>query len=342
MRSSCVVALHDLLLAAAIELIAGMPDQDAFGRLVAPHRHALHAHCYRMLGSFEDAEDALQETLLRAWKARAAFERGRPPRPWLFRIATNVCLDALAQRPRRVLPIHRALPAGAGDGAGEPSVDVPWLEPYPDDALGPEASYEEREAVELAFIAALQHLPPRQRAVLILREVLGFSAREVAATLDTTSHAVNSALQRARGTLEGRLPARSQQATLRSLGDARVRRLVRDYIAAWERRDVDALVALLAEDVTLEMPPYPNWFRGRDAVIAFIVGTGRPALRHRPVRANGQPGVAWYVADVASSTYRPASIEVLAIAGERMGAITAFASPALFARFGLPDGAHSG
>ena len=236
-----------------------------------------------------------------------------------------------------MLPVDVRPPAGEGDGAGEPLTETPWLEPYPDDALGPEAGYEQREGVELAFIAALQHLPARQRAVLILREVLGFSAREVATTLDTTTAAVNSALQRARRTIETRLPERSQQATLRALGDERVSRLVRDYIAAWERRDVDALVALLADDATLAMPPYPNWFRGRDAIIAFIVGTGRPGLRHVPVHANAQHGVAWYVPEPGATTYRAASIELLTLDGDRIGTITAFASPALFARFGLPE-----
>ena len=208
-------------------------DEDAFRRLVEEHRSELHAHCYRMLGSVTEAEDAVQESLLRAWRGLSRFERGRPLRPWLYNIATNTCLDALARRPKRMLPTDYGRPLSADADPGEPLAESVWIEPYPDERLGlgtgytaPEARYERREAVELAFIAALQHLPARQRAVLILREVLGFSAREVAQTLETTTASVNSALQRARKTVEERLPEQSQQATLRALGDERTRELV--------------------------------------------------------------------------------------------------------------------
>ena len=232
-------------------------DDEAFRALVEPHRDGLHAHCYRMLGSLQDAEDALQETLLRCWRGLARFDRARPLRPWLYRIATNVCMTALARRSRRVLSLD-APPASPDDGAGEPLAESLWLEPYP---LAPEASYEERESVELAFIAALQHLPPRQRAVLIMREVLGFSAREVAQALETTASSVNSALQRARKTVEDELPDRSQQQTLRTLGDEQAAQVVRDYVAAWETRNVDAMVAMLVREATFAMPPQPNWFQ---------------------------------------------------------------------------------
>src|SRR6266540_3019985 len=252
-------------------------DEDAFRDLVEPYRGELHAHCYRMLGSLHDADDALQDTLLRAWRGLSGFEAGRPLRPWLYLIATNACLDAIAKRPKRVRPIDVSPPSGEGIGPGEPLTESPWLEPYPDEILGledgyaaPEASYEQRESVELAFTAALQHLPARQRAVLILREVLGFSAREVAESLETSDASVNSALQRARKTVDERLPARSQQATLRALGDDGFRELVEGYVAAWESRDVDAIVAMLVEDASFAMPPFPNWWQGRDAVIAFI------------------------------------------------------------------------
>jgi RNA polymerase sigma-70 factor, ECF subfamily len=318
-------------------------DQEAFRRLVEPHRAPLHAHCYRMLGSLHDADDALQETLLRAWRGLARFERGRPLRPWLYRIATNACLDALAKRPRRMMPIDHAPPARSSDGSGEPLLEKPWLEPYPDDRLGleegyaaPDARYEQREAIELAFVAAIQHLPARQRAVLLLREVLGFSAREVASALDTTAAAVNSALQRAHKRVDERVPPRSQQAGLRALGDERGRDLVRRYVDATAKRDIDALVALLVEDATFAMPPYPHWWRGRDDVVAFVASTGRPDVRHVVTRANGQPAVGWYVWQPDGGIYAPASIEVLGIEGERIGAITAFAEPRLFARFGLP------
>jgi RNA polymerase sigma-70 factor (ECF subfamily) len=319
-------------------------DEQAFRRLVEPHRGELLAHCYRMLGSLHDAEDALQESLLRAWRGLDGFDAARALRPWLYRIATNACLDALARRRRRrVLPLDREPPSGAEAGPGRPLAEAAWLEPVPDDALAlgegpatPEARFEQRESVELAFVAALQHLPARQRAVLILREVLGFSAREVADSLDTTAASVNSALQRARRTVDERLPERSQQATLRSLGDARLREVVRGYVDAWERRDVDRMVAMLVEDATFAMPPHPRWFRGRDAVVAFIAGTGRIPLRHVLVGANGQPAIAWYILDAARGAYLPASLEVLTLEGARVKDIVAFVRPELFASFGLP------
>ena len=214
-----------------------------------------------MLGSLHDAEDALQDTLLRAWRGLAGFA-GRRPRPWLYAIATNVCLDAGARRRRRILPMDHGPPAAPGADPGAPLEASVWIEPYPDGEVGigdgrlsPEARYERRESVELAFIAALQHLPPRGRAVLILREVLGFSARETAEALDSTTASVNSALQRARKAIDERLPAASQQATLRALGDDGVRDLVERFIDAFERADVDAIVALLADDAEFAMPP---------------------------------------------------------------------------------------
>jgi RNA polymerase sigma-70 factor (ECF subfamily) len=194
--------------------------------------------------------------------------------------------------------------------------------------------------VELAFVAALQHLPARQRAVLIMREVLGHSAREVAKALDTTAAAVNSALQRARRIVEERRPARSQQATLRSLGDERSRDLVQRYVDAWQRRDVDALVALLAEDAAFAMPPYPNWWRGRDAIIAFITSSAQPDLRHLVTRANGQPAIGWYIWTEDTRTYAPAALEVLDIEGAHVKEITAFAFPRIFTRFGLAAELH--
>jgi RNA polymerase sigma-70 factor, ECF subfamily len=319
-------------------------DEDAFRKLVEPHRGVLHAHCYRMLGSLHDADDALQETLLRAWRGLSGFESGRPLRPWLYAIASNTCLTALATRPKRVLPIESGPPAGPEEGPGAPMEESLWLEPYPDEALelpdgysSPAARYEQRESVELAFIAALQHLPARQRAVLILRDVLGFKAKEVAEALETTVAAVNSALQRARKTVEERLPARSQQATLRSLGDDGLRKLVEDYVRAWESRDVDAMVAMLVEDAIFAMPPHPSWWRGAHDVVAFVTRAGRLPLRHIPVRANGQPAIGWYVRWPNQAAYTPASLEVLAIDGTRVKEITAFALPDLFERFGLPE-----
>ena len=316
-------------------------DEDAFRALVEPHRRELHSHCYRMLGSLQDAEDALQETLLRAWRGLGGFESGRALRPWLYRIATNVSLDAIARRPKRVLSSERGPSSPWTAGPGAPLVESTWIEPYPDHYLGlpdgyaaPEARYEQRESVELAFIAALQHLPARQRAVLILREVLGFSAREVAQTLDTTAASVNSALQRARRTVDASTPDRSQQATLRSLGDEGLRGLVERYVEAWESRNVDAMVALLTEDATFAKPPFPHWFSGRDTVVSFV-SQFHPVLRHVVTRASGQPAIAWYIRS-PNGSYLPAAIEVLALEGERVRQITAFASAELFPRFGLP------
>ena len=235
-------------------------DEAAYRALVEPHRRELHAHCYRMLGSVQDAEDALQEALLRAWRALDRFEGRSSAKSWLYKIATNTCLDVLSGRGRRVLPIDL-------DAEDAPATETVWLEPYPDD---PDASYEQRENVELAFIAALQHLPANQRAVLILREVLGFSAKEVAEILDTTPASVNSLMQRARAAVDERLPERSQQETLRSLGDDEIRAIVERYIEAWNRGDVDAVVAMLAEEATFSMPPNFEWFRGREAIRDFL------------------------------------------------------------------------
>jgi RNA polymerase sigma-70 factor, ECF subfamily len=319
-------------------------DEDAFRALIELHRAELHAHCYRMLGSLHDAEDALQDALLRAWRGLHGFEGGRPLRPWLYRIATNASLDAAAKRPKKVLPIDHSPPAGPGSGPGQPILERIWVEPYPDERLGlaagratPEARYEQRESVELAFIVALQYLPPRQRAVLILREVLGFSAREVAGFLETSAASVNSALQRARKRVEERLPSQTQQATLRSLGDERLRTLVQSYVEAWESRNIEAMVAMLVKDATFAMPPHPQWFRGRDAVIAFLAGAGRPRLRHLPARANGQPAIGWYLWDEERVAYLPASLEVLTLEGAQVREIDAFVFPDLFPAFGLPS-----
>jgi RNA polymerase sigma-70 factor, ECF subfamily len=323
-------------------------DQDAFRRIVEHHRADLHAHCYRMLGSLHDAEDALQEAFLRAWRALPKFRAQSSLRTWLYRIATNACLDAIARRPKRVLPIDYGPPATDGDpnsAVGEPLVESVWVEPYPDETLAlgegyaaPDARYEQREAVELAFIAALQHLPARQRAVLILREVLGFSAREVAETLETTVASVNSALQRARKTVDDRRPEQSQQATLRAVGDERIRELVQSYIDAWSRGDVAAVQALLAEDVVFSMPPWPSWWRGRETIAGFVEAAVEqcPETRSFQIRANGQAAIAHYGLDEESGRYVASAIDVITFEGARIKEITAFVNPELFPSFDLP------
>jgi RNA polymerase sigma-70 factor (ECF subfamily) len=315
-------------------------DEDAFRRLIEPHWADLHAHCYRMLGSLHDSDDALQETMLRAWRALPRFGGPELLRPWLYRIATNVCLDALARRPRRLLPIEHGSPSGPDDDPGAPPAESVWVEPYPDRELGledgyasPAASYERREAVELAFIVALQHLPARQRAVLILRTVLGFSAGEVAQQLGTTVASVHSALHRARRSVAERLPERSQQATLRSLSDASVREIVERYTDAWERGDVEALAALLAQDATFAMPPYARWWRGREVIAAFAA---EPVHRYLPAWANGQPANAAYRWDPDTGRYVAEALEVLTLEGTAVKEMIAFMTPDVFPRFGLP------
>ena len=306
-----------------------------YDRLVEPHRRELHAHCYRMLGSVHDADDALQEALTRAWRGLERFEGRSSLRSWLYRIATNACLDHIARRPRRVLPTEHGPAADPAAGpAQQPLSETVWIEPYPDDRLlpedhqpGPEARYERRESVELAFIAAVQHLPATQRAVLILREVLGFSAREVAESLDTTVPSVNSALQRARATVDARLPEQSQQATLRALGDTRVRGLVEEYVEALEQGDVDRVVALLAEDAAWSMPPLASWFTGEAAIRAFLAAgplSGSFEWRHLPARANGQPAVAAYTWHAGRGRFEPFCIDVLTLEGDRIKEVTAF------------------
>jgi RNA polymerase sigma-70 factor (ECF subfamily) len=342
MATAAVTALreHELLDAAR----AG--DEDAFRLLVEPRRAELHAHCYRMLGSLQDAEDAVQETLLHAWRGLGGFEGRSSPRTWLYTIATNHCLDLIGRRTKRVLPSAygpaTTIPATEVE---PPLVESVWVEPYPDEALGlpngyaaPEARYEQREAVELAFVAALQHLPALQRAVLILREVLGFSAREVSETLETSVTAVNSALQRARKAVDAHLPERSQQETVRSLPEGRARELVESFVDAWARGDVVALRALLAEDVVFSMPPWAEWWQGRDRFIwlAQEAVEACPESRQLAIRANGQIASASYSLDPETGRWKGTTIDVFSLEGETIKEITAFVRPELFARFGLP------
>jgi RNA polymerase sigma-70 factor (ECF subfamily) len=321
-------------------------DEDAFGRLVGPYRRELYGHAYRMLGSPADAEDALQEALLGAWRGLARFEGRSSLRSWLYTITTNAALKAIRRRPKRVLPVDYGPPADPHDRQDEPLVESVWIEPSPDEhlfvedhAAGPEARYELRESVELAFVAALQHLPARQRAVLILRDVLGFSAREAAEVLETTPVSVDSALQRAHKTVEQRLPQQSQHAALRSLGDGEVREIVDGYMQAWESADVSAIAAMLADEATLAMPPLREWYSGRDAVAAFVAGLPlrENARRFVATRANGQPAAAHYVWDASAGAFLAHAIHVLSLRGDRIVDITVFHAPEAFERFGLPE-----
>ncbi|MGO9557962.1 MAG: RNA polymerase subunit sigma-70 [Acidimicrobiales bacterium] len=272
-------------------------DEGAYGELVEGHRAELRAHCYRMLASFDDAEDAVQEALTRAWRGLPSFEAPSSIRTWLFKIATNTAIDVARRRARRGFPLEDGRRAGRGESPGEALMDAPWIEPYPDRLIedsetSPEARYEARESLELAFVLAIQHLPHRQRAVLILREVLGYSASEVADLLDTTAQAVNSALQRARATAAARLPARSQQLELRLLGDDGMRELAHRYAVAIERNDVDTLLSMLTEDATWAMPPHPVWYQGHAAIAEFHANfVSSESWRHIATRANGQLAV---------------------------------------------------
>src|SRR3954447_9668043 len=308
--------------------------EDAFGRLVEPYRGELHAHCYRMLGSVHDAEDALQDALLRAWRGLGRFEGRSSLRSWLYTIAPNACLDLIGRRPKRVLPIDYAPASDPHTPPGEPVIESVWVEPYPDEMLGledgyaaPEARYEQRESVELAFVAALQHLPANQRAVLILREVLGFSAKEVAESLDTTVASVNSALQRARAAVDERVPEESQQATLRTLGDDALRELVDRYVDAWERCDVEQFAAMLAEDATFTMPPLRTWYRTREGIATWArlsSMSGDWRWRAVFVRANGQPALGFYAWDEQEQSYLPFALNVLTLRGAAISDVTAF------------------
>ncbi|MFL6110805.1 MAG: sigma-70 family RNA polymerase sigma factor [Catenulispora sp.] len=298
------------------------------------HRAELTTYCYRMLGSIQDAEDLVQETLLRAWKARDRYDPELASvRTWLYRIATNVCLTALESRKRRPLPSGLGAPSRDTEAPLRPALDVPWLEPFPDRRF----NVETRADLRLAWVAAVQELPARQRAVLVLREVLDFSAAEVAAQLETTVAAVNSALQRARATLRTNSGNREPGA-LREADDLAQRTVVERYVRAFEAADVPGLVRLLAEDVILEMPPVPIWYQGRDDYARFMERGFRmrgTTWRTLPTAANGQPAFAAYASD-SGGGHRVHSLQVLTVVEGLITANVVFADPHLFEVFGLP------
>ncbi|MFJ7215418.1 RNA polymerase subunit sigma-70 [Amycolatopsis sp. NPDC098790] len=314
-----------------------------FETLVERHRREIQVHCYRMLGSFADAEDLAQETFLRAWKARDRFEGRAGVRTWLYRIATNACLDVLARRPRRVLPDQLG-PAGEPDGP-ICAADLPWLEPFPDrllDEAGPDALAVERETIELAYLAALQHLPPRQRAALILRDVLGWSAKETADLLETSVASANSALQRARATLRARLPAHRTEWTA-GAPTAEETALLKRFIAAYENGDPRAVARLLHEDARAIMPPYELWFASAAAIVRALSMSLDPAspqcvgrFRMRPTRANRRPAVATWLRRPGEAEYRWFGVSLLTIEHGLITELAAFESvPA--AAWGLPE-----
>jgi RNA polymerase sigma-70 factor, ECF subfamily len=330
------------------------PAGTDFAQRADPFRRELLAHCYRMLGSVHDAEDLVQETMLRAWRSYPDFDEERASlRTWLHRIATNACLNALDSRARRPLPSDLSDPSALAEAPRHPvgrQPEIPWLQPFPDALLGdgpaaagaaaataadPAAVVAGRDTIRLAFVAALQHLPARQRAVLILRDVLAWRAAEVAALLGITPTAVNSALQRARAQLERAAPAPEKAGTAPS---ARQRELADRYVAAFVHADVDTLTRLLADDVVLEMPPFPQWFRGRPSVSEFLAARALASAgrwRAIPVGANGQPAMGAYRVD-DDGRHHAHSIQVLQASTAGITWIAAFQSPELFPAFGLP------
>jgi RNA polymerase sigma-70 factor (TIGR02960 family) len=316
-------------------------DEQAFRRLTDPHRRELHVHCYRIVGSLQDAEDLVQETLLAAWRGLEQFDGRASLRAWLYRIATNRCLNALrdsSRRPQKAVPTPQQMPAPTR--WAEPV----WLEPYPDVLLeglpdaspGPEARYEAREAIELAFIVGLQNLPPRQRAALVLRDVLGFQTAEVASMLDTSEASVKGALQRARATLDAHEAARERAPVPDS---AEERALVGRFADAVQSGDVDALVRLLTDDAWVTMPPTPHEYQGRAAIAAFLDSRatlrGGP-LRVVPTRANGQPAFGCYFPAPHTAIARPRGLLVLTLEGDLISALTWFCDTSVFPDFGLP------
>jgi RNA polymerase sigma-70 factor (ECF subfamily) len=318
-------------------------DREVFSALVEPYRRELLLHCYRLLGSLESAEDMVQDTFLRAWQHLERFEGGALFRAWLYKIATNACLDVLARQAHRILPPARYAPADPREPATPPIAEPIWLGPFPDALLpeapaNPEAQYLARERITLAFIVALHLLPPRQRAILILRDVLDWPAREVAAMLDLSESAVTSALHRARTTLRTKVPATHLDHGVVRV-DAQTRRLLERYVRAWERDDVDALAQLLHEEARLIMPPRPSWYQGREAIGAFlrrVVFDASDEWRLLPTGANAQAAFGVYQRDPAANDFQAHALQVLTFADQRITEVTIFFSPALFDRFGLP------
>jgi RNA polymerase sigma-70 factor (ECF subfamily) len=325
-------------------------SQTDISSLMEPYRGELHLHCYRLLGSLHDAEDVVQETMLRAWRRFDTFQARSSLRTWLYTIATNACLDALKKRSPRILPPVASLAADPKGPIDDAPAEALWLEPFPDSWLAdamenPEARYSRQESVSLAFLTALQLLPPRQRVILLLSDVLDWRASEIAHLLELSVSAVNSALHRARVTLAQNYHIDAQEATLVRRVDAAANALLSRYLRAWETDDVAGFVELLKEDAMLSMPPFPSWYRGREAIRAILLavpfGSGVPnRWRLYPTRANGQPAFVLYAADESKNSYQAFGIQVVTLDGShlpwKISEVTIFHGAALVASFGFP------
>ena len=322
-------------------------DADAFGALVEPYRRELLTHCYRILGSLEDAEDGVQDTFLRAWRRLETFEGRSSIRAWLYKIATNACLDMLGRRKRRALPPDLHPASNPQAELGQPILEPVWLEPFPDELLAPvegspEARYEARESITLAFLGAIQALPPRQRCALILGDVLDWRAAEVAGALDTSESAANSLLHRARSAMRKTYHPASRDQLSTASQDPHTESLLQRYLRAWETANVDEIVELLTEDAKFPMPPLPIWFQGRPAIREFIAATilsgeARGRWRLLPLSANARPGFAFYQLNPETNKYRAYAIQVLSFEGDLLSDVTTFGFPALFRYFGLAE-----
>ena len=323
-------------------------DSSAFERLTEPYRGELLAHCYRILGSPQDAEDLVQETFLRAWRRLSTYEGRASLRSWLYKIATNACLDALAQRPRRSLPPTLYPAVQPQTSIPKPVTEPIWLEPFPDEFLAqedassaPEARIERRESISLSFLVALQLLPPRQRCVLILCDVMDWHAGELADMLGTSLSSINSLLHRARATIRKNYSSSPYDSPITVPMDRTTKMLLDRYVRAWESGDVDEIIALLQKDTVFAMPPFPLWLQGQEAIRTFISATilkgeARGRWRLLPIRANARPGFAWYQKDEANEGFQAFAIQVLTLDGGRLADITTFVEPSLFRFFNLP------
>lgn len=331
-------------------------DSREFSKLAEPYRRELQVHCYRILGSSQDAEDMVQETMLRAWKRLSTYKERASFRAWLYKIATNVCLDTLAKRRRRakrLLPSNLYSPADPHKPVEPPMTEILWLEPLPDEwvadssAVNPEARYSQRESISLAFLTALQILPARQRAVLILKDVMDWPAKDIAELLDATTSSVNSALHRARVTLSKSYHKQESQVPDPEDADEQTRQILEKYMHAWQTADVNGLVTLLKDDATLSMPPSPSWYAGRESIRVFagntvfaddgmmFPGIARGRWKLLPIRANGQPGAAVYQR-MENGEYHPFGVHVLTCEEGLISQVSCFIDPSLPSKFGLP------